>query len=226
MRLLRVALVAALTGACSYDALFSDCDIACTPSSGCPSGFTCGSQGLCRPAGVTGATCREVACDGGPVEVLVNGDFDAADLPWRQEPPSPSLLCGQPQITPHSGSLAACLGGGGDNSVHTLSRDISLPAGAASARLVGRLCITTDETQPLDRDLLAFDILDGLVPVGALGQRTNQQGGAFCDFTSFTLEAPLTGDPATATFRIQSTLDVGESTSFFVDSLELTVACR
>jgi hypothetical protein len=30
----------------------------------------------------------------------------------------------------------------------------------------------------------------------------------------------------TATFRIQSTLDAGESTSFYVDTLTLTVACR
>jgi len=215
-----------LAGACSYDASFSDCDIACTPSTGCPSGFTCGSQGLCRPTGLTGPACRKVTCDGGPVEVLENGDFDAVDLPWRQEPASPGLLCGVPQITPDTGALAACLGGGNDNSVNTLSRDISLPAGAVSARLAGRICITTAETQAGDRDILAFDILDGSVAIGALGQRTNQQGGDVCDFTSFTLEAPLTDDPAIATFRIQSTLDVGETTSFFVDSLVLTVACR
>jgi len=216
----------ALAGACSYDAAFRDCEIECTDATGCPSGFSCGSQGLCRPTGVTAATCRLAACDGGPVDVLANGDFDAIDLPWRQEPATPSLLCGEPLIRPDSGAFAACLGAGGDNSVKTLSRDIPLPAGAVSARLAGRLCIATAETQGPDRDVLDFDILAGDVAIGPLGRRANQQGAATCDYASFTLDAPLTADPVTATFRIRSTLDVGESTSFFLDSLVLTVACR
>ena len=182
--------------------------------------------------GLTAAACgsveddemRQVACNGGPVDVLPNGNFDGSDPPWRQDPPD--LLCGQPLITPDSGVAAGCLGGGGDGSIATLSRDILLPAGAISARLVGRICIATQETQPIDSDLVTFDILDGLGPIGALGQRTNRQGTAACDFMSFTLDAPLARDPVTATFRIQSTLDIGESTSFFVDTLALTVACR
>jgi hypothetical protein len=172
------------------------------------------------------APVRPVACNDGVVDVLPNGDFDAAEPPWRQEPASPGLLCGQPRITPDSGTLAGCLGGGDDGTTTTLTRDISLPAGAISARLVGRVCIATAETQPLGSDILTFAILDGLVSIGMLGQRTDLQGAAACNFTSFTLDAPLTRDPVTATFRIQSTLDVGEPTSFYVDSLRLTVACR
>jgi hypothetical protein len=140
---------------------------------------------------------REVACDGGPADVLANGNFDAVDPPWRQDPPN--LLCGQPRIMPDSGAVAACMGGGGDGTINTLSRDIPLPAGAISARLVGRICIDTEETDPVDSDVLTFDILDGIVAIGALGRRTNRQGGAGCDFTSFTLEAPLDRDPPTAT---------------------------
>lgn len=185
--------------------------------------------------GLTGAACgtvatepdaevRPVACNGGPVDVLPNGNFDATEPPWRQDPPN--LLCGQPLITPDSGAVAGCLGGGGDNTVATLSRDIPLPAGAISARLVGRICIATQEAQQVDSDVVTFDILDGVTPIGALGRRTNVQGAAACAFTSFTLEAPLLRDPATATFRIQSTLDAGDSTSFYVDTLALTVACR
>jgi hypothetical protein len=172
------------------------------------------------------APARPVACNGGVVDVLPNGSFDAADPPWRQEPAAPGLLCGQPRITPDSGALAGCLGGGDDGTTTTLSQDISLPAGAISARLVGRVCIATEETQPLDSDILTFDILDGIVAIGMIGRRTNLQGAAACNFTSFTLDAPLTDDPVTATFRIQSTLDVGQPTSFYVDSLRLTVACR
>lgn len=170
------------------------------------------------------ADVRQVVCNGGPVDVLPNGDFDAAEPQWRSEPPN--LLCGQPLIMPDSGMVAGCLGGGGDGTITTLSRDIQLPAGAISARLVGRVCIATQETQAIDADVLTFDILDGLGSIGALGRRTNQQGAAACFFTSFTLDAPLARDPVTATFRIQAMLDVGESTSFYVDTLKLTVACR
>jgi hypothetical protein len=126
---------------------------------------------------------------------------------------------------PDSGVAAACLGGGGDGTINTVSREITLPAGVASARLVGRICIATEETEARDNDLLTFDILDGLVAIGTLGRRTNQQGAVACDFTSFDFTAALTRAPMTATFRIQSTLDVGKSTSFYVDTLTLTVAC-
>jgi hypothetical protein len=127
---------------------------------------------------------------------------------------------------PDSGTAAGCLGGGGDGTTTTLSREISLPAGAINAHLTGRICISTDETQPADADIVNFDILDGLVSIGSLGRRTNRQGANACVFTSFALDAPLARDPVTATFRIQSTLDVGESTSFYVDTLRLTVDCR
>jgi hypothetical protein len=184
-------------------------------------GAACGSVKEEEPDGEV----RPVACNGGPVDVLANGNFDGANPPWRQEPASPSLLCGQPRITPDTGAFAGCLGGV-DGTTHTLSRDIFLPAGAISARLIGRLCIATGETDPLDNDILTFDILDGFASIAALGRRTNQQGAAACDFTSFTFDAPLTRDPVTATFRIQSTLDVGKPTSFYVDTLTLSVACR
>jgi hypothetical protein len=185
--------------------------------------------------GLAGAACgdvktapdgqmRQVACNGGPADVLPNGNFDATEPPWRQDPPN--LLCGAPLITPDSGAVAGCLGGGGDGTTTTLSRDIFLPAGAISAHLVGRICIATQETQAIDADILTFDILDGLVSIGTLGRRTNQQGAAACDFQSFTLDASLARDPVTATFRIQATLDVGQSTSFYVDTLALAVACR
>ncbi|HWO19887.1 MAG TPA: hypothetical protein VNO30_13970 [Kofleriaceae bacterium] len=172
------------------------------------------------------ADMRPVACNGGTVDVLPNGNFDGTDPPWRSEPASPSLLCGLPRIMPDSGTFAGCLGGGGDGTTTALTLPIALPAGAISARLVGRICIATEETQPLDSDIVTFDILDGIVSVGMLGRRTNLQGAAACNFTSFTFDAPLTRDPATATFRVQSTLDVADTTSFYVDSLRLTVACR
>lgn len=186
--------------------------------------------------GLAGAACGEVtddppdgrmhqvACNGGPVDVLENGNFDALDPPWRQEPVSPSLLCGMERITPDSGALAGCLGGT-DGLVNALSRDILLPAGTLRAQLEGRICIATEETEAVDYDLLTFEILDGASVIGTLKRYSNQQGAPACAFMDFTSTTTLTDDPVTATFRIQSTLDTGRPTSFYVDTLVLTMTC-
>jgi hypothetical protein len=175
-------------------------------------------------ANIPDADTRQVACNAGMVDVLQNGNFDATDPPWVQDPAN--LLCGQPLIAPDSGTTAACLGGGADGSLATVSQEIPLPAGAASARLTGRICISTEETEAKDNDVVSFDILSGVAAIARLGTRSNQQGTAACQFVDFELDAALTSDPFTATFRIQSSLDVGKSTSFFVDTLALTIACN
>lgn len=58
------ALVAAvaLTLSCGYDASFRDCAIACTAASGCPAGFSCGAEGLCR-SGDTSEPCAAIQPD-------------------------------------------------------------------------------------------------------------------------------------------------------------------
>ena len=63
----------AMSAACSYEGSFGDCEIACTPSTGCPAGFTCSaSEGLCR-GGAMATSCAAIF-DGG-----LDGDI-AADL--------------------------------------------------------------------------------------------------------------------------------------------------
>jgi hypothetical protein len=54
----------ALTLSCGYGASFRDCAVACSSTSGCPSGFSCGDEGLCRSAGATNS-CGSTASDGG-----------------------------------------------------------------------------------------------------------------------------------------------------------------
>lgn len=192
-----------------------------------PLGLACVACGSVQSQPPVDGNGRVAMCAAGQrVDVLENGNFDAIDPPWRQDPPSPSLLCGRPRITPDTGASAGCLGGGADRSVNTLSRDVFLPLGAISAQLTGRICIATEEVDPFDNDILTIDMLDGATVIASLGRRTNQQGAASCQFTSFMLEAPLTSDPVTATFRLQSQLDAGRATSFYVDTLTLTVACR
>lgn len=169
---------------------------------------------------------RDVACNGRLVDILPNGNFDAIDPAWQQDPPSPGLLCGQPRITPDSGAVAACLGGSAEPTTHEVSRDVFLPLGANKARLTGRICIATEEVDPLDNDVLTFELLDGELPIATLGRRTNRQGNVACGFTDFVFsDVPVTRDPKVATFRIRAQLDLGKSTTFYVDTLTLTVTC-
>ena len=74
---IKVVLAVAITalGACSYEGKFVDCEITCTPSTGCPTGFTCAaSEGLCR-SGATMESCAVVR-DGGNDAVTVDGTTD------------------------------------------------------------------------------------------------------------------------------------------------------
>lgn len=54
MRICTVAVAAAFS-ACSYDASFDDCAIQCSLDIGCPEGFSCGVEGICRPPGAMGS---------------------------------------------------------------------------------------------------------------------------------------------------------------------------
>ncbi len=48
----RAALFATLLAGCDPTS-FRDCEISCTEETGCPDGFSCGTEGLCRAAGET-----------------------------------------------------------------------------------------------------------------------------------------------------------------------------
>lgn len=170
------------------------------------------------------ATARNVVCGAQPVAVLANGGFDDPTPPWAQLPVTPALLCGDPRITPDQGALAACLGAT-DDTTQELSQTVDLPEGATSARLTGRICIATAEVDPADHDQLTIELLDGANPLATVGHWTDQQGAAACQFMSFDMTAPLTADPPTATLRIRSTLNATMPTSFYVDTLALTISC-
>jgi hypothetical protein len=174
--------------------------------------------------GVSAQPPRDVACGAQPVQVLPNGSFDAAAPAWTQEPVTTALICNASRIMPADGTQAACLGGT-DGLVNTLSQQVPLPDGARSATLAGQICIDTEETQAADHDVLQFDLVDGATVISAIGKMTNQQGTKGCQFKALTLTAALTGDPATATLRIRSTLDANMPTSFYLDALTLNVSC-
>jgi len=71
VRILVIGLAASTLAACDYSS-FEDCAVACTGATGCPSGFTCGEEGLCRVAGATG-TCAAAMCKPGTMQECYDG---------------------------------------------------------------------------------------------------------------------------------------------------------
>jgi hypothetical protein len=53
------AIIGVLLAGCGYRPDFMDCAIDCSSASGCPGGFSCGAESLCRAAGAT-ATCGAI----------------------------------------------------------------------------------------------------------------------------------------------------------------------
>jgi hypothetical protein len=74
----RSILCALATAACSYSPSFDDCAIQCSTPNGCPSGFACGSEGLCRVEGASG-TCDGILDGGGDLDS--QGTVDASPSP-------------------------------------------------------------------------------------------------------------------------------------------------
>jgi len=169
---------------------------------------------------------RDVACGTSSVQVLPNGSFELATPAWVQDPATPSALCGTDIITPVEGTKVACLGGA-DGKVVTLSQEVPLPDGAKKATLSGQICITTQEpTDAPENDVLQVQLLDGTTVLATLGQFSNQQGSAECIFMAFSpLTAALSSDPVTATLQLRSSLNALNTTSFFIDALNLDVSC-
>jgi hypothetical protein len=180
----------------------------------------CGNVG----SPIDAAPTRDVQCGAQPVEVLPNGSFDAPSPPWAQDPVTPSLLCGQPLITPFDGTESGCLGST-DGTIETLSQTIPLPVGVKTLTLSGEICIDTKETDKVDNDILQFDVVDGAATVAALGKQTNQQGVVGCQFTAFELTGAASSDPVSATLRLRSTLNTSNPTTFYIDKLSLKAAC-
>ena len=83
---LPLALLLLLT-CCSYDASFRDCEIQCTNATGCPNGFMCGSEGLCRLDGET-QNCTSVLGDAGLTKH--DGSMSDADA---SHPPLDAYAC-------------------------------------------------------------------------------------------------------------------------------------
>lgn len=112
------AIAASVFSACNYDPHYGDCAISCSAVSGCPSGLTCGSDGLCRTAGTSPCAPNDAAWDDGTGGMIthVNGQtvhtFSAGTSGSTFVPPlglsSAALL-----VVAGGGGGGATRGGGG-----------------------------------------------------------------------------------------------------------------
>jgi len=176
----------------------------------------------CRPGAHRRVRCDDAHGDdiGAPERQL-----RCATPAWSQDPPAPpSFLCGN-IIKPYDGTASACLGGVGRHYADAQPDHRPSRSARRSLTLNGQKCIATQETNPADIDVVAFDVVVGDVVIAPLGKLSNQQGTVMCQFGAFTLQSPLTNDPASATLRIRSTLDNNNTTSFYLDALTLTAGC-
>jgi hypothetical protein len=85
----RGALIATLLAGCDPTS-FRDCEISCTAETGCPDGFSCGAEGLCRSAGET-RSCSELPPDGAPP-----GAVTLRETANETVAPGMSIGCGDP----------------------------------------------------------------------------------------------------------------------------------
>ena len=104
---MRLAVLACLLLGCSYHASYGDCEITCTQATGCPDGFSCNGEGLCRANGIT-ATCNQVL-DAKP-DTSDNGDGSMPDLP-----PGSTVLSQTADETIAIGHFRACMRVDNDN---------------------------------------------------------------------------------------------------------------
>jgi hypothetical protein len=177
------------------------------------------------------ASARDVTCESTPDKFLPNASFDDDSPAWTQEvtggASTPKLLCGTDTNTPADGAHDACMGGM-DGQIQSLSQTVSLPDGLNTVTLNGQICITTQETGAVANDTLKIELLDGAQVIATLGQFSNLDVKAQpCQFQAFApLTATVSADPAEATLRLRSTLNTQDTTSFFIDALQLTVGCK
>lgn len=174
------------------------------------------------PAAACGQVVSNPSCREG-VDVLPNGGFEDPTHTWAAVP-GPTQLCPASKGFPAHDTQSGCLGVNGA-SVETLSQDVVLPAGARTVTLAGVICIDTDETDDLEHDVVALDLLDGDSVIASLGTLSNRDGAHGCNFEPLHKTAPLTRVPDVATLRLQAKQSGSNVTTFYFDDLRLTVGC-
>jgi hypothetical protein len=151
-------------------------------------------------------------------QLLLNPGFESGAVNWTAS----SGVIAKVASTARTGSWRALLGGLGDGGMHTLSQQISIPAGACAASLQFWLKVSTDEfVSGPAWDTLTVQILSGTGPgVATLATYSNLDGGSSYVLRTVDLSA-YKGQTVRVSF--ESAEDYSNPTRFFVDDVAATV---
>jgi hypothetical protein len=187
-----------------------------------------GRQGSGFPdAGLPDAALPDAPCRPEWMDLLANGDFEAAGEGWTEEIVAGSAIIRdetQLPFAPHRGEYAALFGG--NNAELILSQTVQVPGEAEDLRVFGHRCWVTTETEPEAFDSLTIELRDGLgEPLEVLEAATNEDAGEVCSWELFeirasadTLAAALDAD---LELVLTATTDAASPTSFAFDELHL-----
>jgi hypothetical protein len=173
------------------------------------------------------------ACVATTQQLLTNGNVDAAPIGvnWTQLPQNASYPpistaaeMSATGITPQSGGNAVWLGGWATPSTDAIYQQITIPATTTSFHITGYRFYATAETAA-GADVMRIQIRN---TAGTVLETVKQwsNSDATTNWTFF--DETVTGNYAGQTIRVylESVLDNGENTNFFVDTLSVNVlAC-
>jgi hypothetical protein len=247
-RVVLTSLVALAVGAC-FDPTFHS--PVCGPGGACPDGWQCtaGEGNACVSDGTSpepGAPDAKPPSPGEPdamlppmpcektwQSLLTNGNFDAGQSEWTQDPANIQVIYqfgdGLP-VTPDSGMWAALLGGH-DNRRQVFTQAVTLPPGTERVRFRGSRCLATSETPDRDYDKFTISLVqanDDTKEIAPFFAWDNRNGAATCNWTPADSGEKTVANLATAAaFRIFSLTDNGRVSTLYLDTLVLEAfACR
>ena len=156
--------------------------------------------------------------------ILGNGDFENAVLPWVQTPILVRTAAQKP-FAPYAGTYAA-LFGVSNNGNGTLTQSVVIPAAAQGLRMRGFNCfVTEDLSADADRMVVTLENAGGTV-VESLLNVTNSNVAATCAWAPFTYLATSAHAGETLTLRLRGTTNATLLTRFAFDELVVeTLAC-
>ncbi len=150
-------------------------------------------------------------------QLLANPSFESGASSWTE---SGNVIDNSDPDNAHSGSWTAWLLGYGKPHTDTLYQQVSIPAGACSAKLSFWLGIASNEVDPVDYDILTVTVQDASGKVlRTLGKYSNVNEGPFAQ-KMFDLSA-FKGQ--TVRIHFNASEDLNTATSFFVDDLALDI---
>jgi hypothetical protein len=200
---------------------------ACANGSSLPGDPDADRGGGFPDAGLPDAPGPDAACRPEWMDLLVDGDFEAAGDGWTEEIVAGTSIIREASelpFAPHRGEFAALFGG--NNAELILAQTVQVPGEAEDLRVFGHRCWVTTETEPEAFDSLTIELRDGLgEPLEVLEAATNEDAGAVCSWELFeirasadTLAAALDAD---LELVLTATSDAASPTSFAFDDLHL-----